>query len=315
MTHSPSSPSDRIEITEVGLRDGLQMEKIFLPTADKIAIGEALIAAGVRRIEATAFVSPNAVPQMRDAAEVVGALHGRGAMISALAPNPRGADAAVTAGCDEVMMFISASESHNGKNVNRSVAQSLETVPEMAAICAGRSELTGAVATAFGCPFQGDITPDQVARVVEGYAASGIRRVTLGDTTGMATPPVVVALCDSLTRRFPEIALSLHFHNTRGLGLINVAAALSIGQRRFESSLGGLGGCPFAPGATGNVCTEDLIHYLDETAQPTGIDLAALIPLAQRLEEALGRPLPGQVMRAGPRLALSNLDVVRTARA
>lgn len=310
---------DRVEITEVGLRDGLQMEAHFVPTDRKIAIGRAVIASGVRRLEATSFVSPRAVPALADAAEVIAGLKGRGARLAALAPNPRGAERAIAAGVDEVVVFVSASESHNRRNVNRPVAESLAAIAEMAGIVApGAAALRGAVATAFGCPFEGDISADQVARVVEAYAQAGIRDVALGDTTGMATPRLVAALCEALARRFPEIRLTLHFHNTRGLGLVNVLAGLEAGVSRFESAFGGLGGCPFAAGASGNICTEDLVYMLDEMGIATGIDLGRSIEVALEVERELasatpGRQLPGQVMKAGPRLRLHRAEAVRAA--
>jgi len=293
-----------LTITEVGMRDGLQMEPDFVPTDQKIEIGLGLIAAGLRRIEASSFVSPKAVPQLADAAEVIAALRGRGATLAALVPNPRGAERALAAGVDELVMFISASEAHNRRNVNRSVAESLENIAPVAQAVAGSERgLRAAVSTAFGCPWQGDISPEEVARVIEGFAAQGVRAVTLGDTTGMATPPIVRRLCAKLADWFPEVELTLHFHNTRGIGLVNVIAGLEAGITRYESALGGLGGCPFAKGATGNICTEDLVYLAAEMGLETGIDLPRLIALAQRMQEILGHELPGQVMKAGPRLA------------
>lgn len=293
-----------LTITEVGMRDGLQMEPDFVPTDQKIEIGLGLIAAGLRRIEASSFVSPKAVPQLADAAEVIAALRGRGATLAALVPNPRGAERALAAGVDELVMFISASEAHNRRNVNRSVAESLENIAPVAQAVAGSGRgLRAAVSTAFGCPWQGDISPEEVARVIEGFAAQGVRAVTLGDTTGMATPPIVRRLCAKLSDWFPEVELTLHFHNTRGIGLVNVIAGLDAGITRYESALGGLGGCPFAKGATGNICTEDLVYLAAEMGLETGIDLPRLIALAQRMQEILGHELPGQVMKAGPRLA------------
>ncbi|WP_417679729.1 hydroxymethylglutaryl-CoA lyase [Pseudodonghicola sp.] len=293
-----------LTITEVGMRDGLQMEPDFVPTEQKIEIGLGLIAAGLRRIEATSFVSPKAVPQLADAAEVIAALRKRGATLAALVPNPRGAERALAAGVDELVMFISASEAHNRRNVNRSVAESLENIAPVAQAVAGSGRgLRAAVSTAFGCPWQGDVSPEEVARVIEGFAAQGVRAVTLGDTTGMATPPIVRRLCAKLADWFPEVELTLHFHNTRGIGLVNVIAGLDAGITRYEAALGGLGGCPFAKGATGNICTEDLVYLAAEMGLQTGIDLPRLIALAQRMQEILGHELPGQVMKAGPRLA------------
>lgn len=290
-------------ITEVGMRDGFQMEPRFIPTETKIEIGLGLIGAGLRRIEATSFVSPKAVPQLSDAAEVVSALRGRGATLSALVPNMRGAERALETGVDELVMFVSASETHNIRNVNRTIAESLRSVVAVAEAAekAGRV-LRAAVPTAFGCPWQGNISSDEVARVIEAFAEMGVRAVTLGDTTGMATPPIVRRLCTDLAELFPEIELTLHFHNTRGIGLVNVQAGIEAGIARYESALGGIGGCPFAVGATGNICTEDLAYLAAESGYETGIDLRALIGVAKRLQEVLGYGLPGQVMKAGPRL-------------
>lgn len=309
----------RVDIAEVGLRDGLQMEAHFVPTDRKIAIGQAIIGSGVRRIEATSFVSPRAVPALADAAEVIAGLKGQGARLSALAPNPRGAERAAEAGVDEVVVFVSASETHNRMNVNRTVAESLEGIQRIADIAQGAgATLRGAVATSFGCPFEGDVAPEQVARVVEFYAASGVREVTLGDTTGMATPRLVSMLCGYLRERFPEVRLTLHFHNTRGLGLVNVLAGLEAGIDSYESAFGGLGGCPFAAGASGNISTEDLINMLNELDVETGADLERSILVARKVEEELaratpGRSLPGQVMKAGPRSRLHSTQEVRPA--
>ena len=290
-------------ITDVGMRDGFQMEQSFIPTETKIETGLGLIGAGLKRIEATSFVSPKAIPQLADAAEVVAALRGRGAALSALVPNPRGAERAIETGVDELVMFISASEAHNQRNVNRTIAESLEAARPVVEIArsAGRV-LRVAVPTAFGCPWQGNIAPEEVARVMEPFVAQGVTAVTLGDTTGMATPLIVRQLCTKLAEWFPQVELTLHFHNTRGIGLVNVMEGIALGIPRYEAALGGLGGCPFAAGATGNICTEDLVYLGEESGLATGIDLEKLIAVAQRLEERLGFRLPGQVMKAGPRL-------------
>lgn len=309
----------RVDIAEVGLRDGLQMETHFVPTDRKVAIGKAVIASGIRRIEATSFVSPRAVPALADAAEVIARLKGQGARLTALAPNPRGAERAVEAGVDEITVFVSASETHNRMNVNRAVAESLSGIQTIADTAKGAGvELRGAVATSFGRPFEGDVGPDQVARVIEFYLESGVQKVTLGDTTGMATPHLVSTLCQYLTERFPEIHLTLHFHNTRGLGLVNVLAGLDAGIDSYESAFGGLGGCPFAAGASGNISTEDLINMLNELNIKTGVDLERSIVVARQVEKELasaepGRSLAGQIMKSGPRTQLHSTQEVRPA--
>ena len=308
------TPRPRVAVTEVGTRDGFQSEAVFIPTADKAGVIDALIGAGVTHVEATSFVSPRAVPQLADAHEVLARVARRAdAHLSALVPNPRGAERALGAGVDEMVSFVSASETHNRANLNAPIADSLANVAQVAAIARGHVPLRGAIACAFGCPFEGEVPVDAALRVVDAYAALGIDRLTLGDTTGMATPPTVARLVQAIAGRFPQMRVALHFHNTRGIGLANVMVGLDLGIREFESSIGGLGGCPFAPGATGNVCTEDLVYLLEESGFDTGVDLEALIAVAQRVEAIIGRTLPGQVMKAGPRLRRFSIDGARRA--
>jgi len=304
-----------VEIVEVGTRDGFQMEPDFIPTETKIRIVRALAAAGIRKIEATSFVSPRAVPQLADAADVVAAAKKiAGLEVAALVPNAKGAERAAAAGVDEMVVFVSASESHNRKNVNRSIADSLAGVAEVAEIAGNAGiPLHGAIAVAFGCPFEGDVPADRVVRIAEAYSACGMRSLTLGDTTGMATPPLVHDTLAALRETVPDIAVALHFHNTRGIAAANVMAGLAAGVRTYESAIGGLGGCPFAPGATGNICSEDLAFLLQSCGYETRIDLERLIAVAHDVEAAVGRPLPGQVMKAGPRLHLHPADSVRAA--
>jgi hydroxymethylglutaryl-CoA lyase len=293
-----------VEITEVGLRDGIQNESVFIPTDAKIRLLDALIDAGVRHFEATSFVSPRAVPQLKDAAEVIaGVRRHPGVILGVLAPNRKGIERALAAGVDEVAVFLSLSESHNLKNLNRSVARSLEDVREAADIVRGTGvRLKGAIATAFGCPFEGEVSLDRMEEIASCFADWGYESLTLGDTTGMATPPLVRETVGRLRARLPTLKLNLHFHNTRGIGLVNVMEGLSLGITSYESSLAGIGGCPFAPGATGNICTEDTVHLMEQVGVDTGIDLEKLTAVARDLERILGRPLPGQVMRSGPRL-------------
>jgi len=295
-----------VSVVEVGPRDGFQMEVNFIPTETKIELINALIRTGIQRIEVTSFISPKAIPQMRDAAEVVAGLdHPQDVRIEALVPNPRGAENAVRAGVNEMRIFVSASESHNWSNVNRTIEESLVGFKDVMKIAnEANIPVGGDVAVAFGCPFEGNVPVEQVGRIVDRLLELGIREVTLGDTTGMATPPLVRERCEYLLRSHPVLELGLHFHNTRGIGLVNVYEGLRMGITTFESSVAGLGGCPFAPGATGNVCTEDLVYLLHELGIDTGIDLEALIKVAKKVEETLGRPLPGQVMKAGLRLDL-----------
>lgn len=309
------SPRPRVTVTEVGTRDGFQSEPIYIPAAVKAEVIDALIAAGVRRFEATSFVSPRAVPQLADAHEVVSRLTRRSeAHIAALVPNARGAERALGAGVDEMVCFISASETHNQKNLNAPIERSIHNVGEVVAVAKGHPVvMRGAVACAFGCPFEGEVPVPALLRIVEAYAKLGIEQISLGDTTGMAVPPVVARGVRAIADAFPASKVALHFHNTRGVGLANVMVGLEMGIDQYESSIAGLGGCPFAPGATGNICTEDLVYLLHESGYDTGIDLEALIEVARRVEEIIGRPLPGQVMRAGPRLRAYDASAARAA--
>lgn len=306
----------RVQIVEVGTRDGFQAEAGWIPTETKTAILKALIGAGLRHFEATAFVSPRAVPQLRDGAEVLAGVRpvAGGVHLTALVPNLRGAEAALAAGVSAMVVFVSASESHNRKNLNRSRADSLAALGSVCTLAAEAGvPVQGAIATAFGCPFEGQVALADVVSIATAYHALGIRRLSLGDTTGMATPPLVSDRVRALRAAFPDMELALHFHNTRGIGLANVMAGLSEGVEIYESSVAGLGGCPFAPGATGNICTEDLVYLLHECGIETGVDLNALCAVAREVEQVIGRPLPGQMMKAGPRLRIAPMDSVRTA--
>ncbi len=298
-----------VSIREVGPRDGFQMERDFIPTDKKIEIINGLVDSGIRLFEATSFVSPKAIPQLRDAFDVVAGINrAEGLEVGALVPNVRGAENAALAGVDEMVLLVSASESHNKSNVNQTIESSLrgfETVVKIASDV--RIGLRCSMSVAFGCPFEGDVAPENVTRVVERMDTLGINRISLCDTTGMATPPIVRRTCQFVMDRYPDLEVSLHFHNTRGLGLVNVYEALNMGLYIFESSVAGLGGCPFAPGATGNVCTEDLVYLMGELGLETGINLVELIKVAKRVEEVVGRELPGQVMKTGPRLDLHPL--------
>ena len=298
----------RVTVVEVGPRDGFQIEREFIPTATKIELINQLVDAGLPIIEVSSFVSPRAVPQLADAAEVLAGLdRSRGTKFAALVPNARGAERAAAAGVDEIRVFVSASESHNRKNVNRSIEESLEGFEYVMRIANEAGiPVEGAIATSFGCPFEGDVPVEQVGYIAKRFRDLGMRGVGLGDTTGMATPPLVVERCRHLKEHVPELPLALHFHNTRGIGMVNVMDI-------YEASFAGLGGCPFAAGATGNICTEDLVYMLHEMGIETGIDLEKLCAAARHVEEVIGRTLPGQVMKAGPRLRPHNPEEVATA--
>ena len=316
MSFAPRSPDDRfVLVTEVGTRDGFQSEKEFIPTEVKAELINALIDAGVQSFEATSFVSPRAVPQLADASKVMELIHRRpGVRLTGLVPNARGAERAAAARVDMMACFVSASETHTQANLNKSIDAALADFVEMAPIAKQYGiPLRGAIATAFGCPFEGDVSLDNVLKIVAVYMQHGARHITLGDTTGMATPPVVLRTVEAIQARYPEAIISLHFHNTRGIGLANVMNGLELGIREYESSFGGLGGCPFAPGATGNICTEDLVYLLHECGYETGIDLEALAAVARHVQEVMGRELPGQFMKSGPRLKLSSSETARRA--
>jgi hydroxymethylglutaryl-CoA lyase len=292
----------RISVREVGPRDGLQNEDP-VPATAKIALIDQLARTGVSRIEAVSFVRAEAIPQMADADEVwAGVTRDPAVRYSALAPNLRGARRALDAGFTEVEAVVSASDTHNRKNVNRSTAQSLDEI----AVIIDEAHQRGAtcqvvVATAWGCPYEGDVPVDRVLAVAGRAVADGADAISFGDTTGMATPRRVRDLVGSFRSRHPDVPLNLHFHNTRGTGLANVLAALELGVDDFDASVGGLGGCPYAPGASGNIATEELVHMVEDMGVGTGVDLAAMIEAAGAAERIVGHELPSQVLRAGPR--------------
>jgi len=293
--------SERIFIHDVVARDGLQIEPVFVPTERKIELIDLLSASGVAKIEATSFVSPKAVPNLRDAAEVMAGIRRNPAVTYvALVPNARGAERALAAAVDEIVLVVSVSETHNRANVRRSVVESFSGFGEVFDVVRGsRLSVVGALATSFGCPFEGVIPEQQVLDGVARYVDLGVSGVTLADTTGMANPRQVEELTGKVRARWPGLDLALHFHNTRGMGLANVLAGLAVGVNRYEGCLGGLGGCPFAPGATGNICTEDLVHMLQAMGYDTGVDLEALLVASRRLGEIVAHDLPGQVVKAG----------------
>jgi hydroxymethylglutaryl-CoA lyase len=291
-----------VSIREVGPRDGLQNEDP-IPTEAKVRLLDALSATGVRRIEAVSFVHPKAIPQMADADEVwAAARHAPDVRYSALVPNSRGAERALAAGFHEIEVVVSASDTHNRHNVNRSTEESLDDIAGLIDLLHGRgATVEVVVSTSFGCPYEGDVDPARVAAIVDRVVADGADRVGFGDTTGMATPRRVVDVVEPVRMRQPELPLLLHFHNTRGTALANILTALELGITEYDASVGGLGGCPYAPGATGNVATEEVVHMLHDMGIETGIDLDALIEAARLAEELVGRQLPSGVLRAGPR--------------
>ncbi|PSL03166.1 hydroxymethylglutaryl-CoA lyase [Haloactinopolyspora alba] len=292
----------RVSMREVGPRDGLQSEDP-VPTAAKVELIDALSRTGVRRIEAVSFVHPRAIPQMADADDVWRQVTvAPDVTYSALVPNVRGAQRALAAGFTDLEVVVSASDTHNRANVNRSTDESVGELAELAELVhAGGATLQLIVSTAWGCPYEGDVSVEQVLRVARGGAAAGVDSLAYGDTTGMATPTRVTRLVGETRSALPGMPLGLHFHNTRGTGLANVYAALQLGVDDFDASVGGLGGCPYAPGASGNIASEELVYMLEDMGIDTGVDLEALIEVAGLAERLMGRQLPSQVLRAGPR--------------
>jgi len=289
----------RVSIREVGPRDGLQNEDP-VPTSAKVELINALGATGVSRIEAVSFVHPKAIPQMADADEVWAKIDRNPAVrYSALVPNVRGAQRAIAAGFTEVEVVVSASDTHNRRNINRSAEESLAELPELIkTLHDGKASAELIIATSFGCPYEGDIDPGRVAAIVDQGVAMGVDRIAFGDTTGMATPRRVRDVLERVSRDKPVLC---HFHNTRGTGLANILTALDLGVTEFDASVGGLGGCPYAPGATGTVATEEVVYMLHDMGYETGIDLDKLVEAAELAQRIVGRELPSGVLRAGPR--------------
>ena len=302
-----SGKGRRIHIQEVGLRDGLQAETRFVPTPEKIALADALSKAGLAKLEASSFVSPKAVPVLADAVQVFeGIARQPGVVYSALVPNLRGAERAIAARAGEMNLVMSASESHNLSNLRMTRAQSFAGLQDVAALAQAHGvRVNVSLSCSFGCPMEGEVAQEAVldwcARFVDELQVQGI---TLCDTTGMAYPTQVRELTGKVRERWPGLELTLHFHNTRGMGLANVLAGIDAGAERFDASLGGIGGCPYAPGATGNVCTEEIVHALELMGYDTGVDLALLLQAARRLQELLGHEVPSQIVKAGRRLDL-----------
>ncbi len=302
-----SGAGRRLFMQEVGTRDGLQMEAAFVPTEEKVALVNALSDAGLAKIEVTAFVSPKAIPALRDAEVVLREIRRKpGVVYSALVPNVRGAERAIESKADELNLVMSASESHNRANLRMDREQSYAALREVAGLAAlAEVAVNVSLSCAFGCPMEGDVAEAEVmawcTRYVEQMGAHG---VTLCDTTGMAFPTQVSSLVRAFRERFPATELTLHFHNTRGMGLANVLAAIDAGADRFDASIGGLGGCPYAPGASGNVCSEEIVHALQLMGYDTGVDLERLIEAARRLPALIGHEVPSQLLKAGRRLDL-----------
>ena len=295
-----SASGNRIYIQEVSARDGFQAEPKFIPTAEKIDYLNRLGRTGLAKIEVTSFTSATAVPTLADAETVFkGISRVPEVVYTALIPNLRGCERALAAGVGEINVVMSASETHNLANLRMNCGQSLAQIDNIARRVNGLAAISISLSAAFGCPFEGEISVSRVLELVDRFVQMRICQVSLCDTTGMAHPAQVERLFSDCKRQWPEIQLTAHFHNTRGMGLANVLAALECGVDRFDASLGGLGGCPFAPGATGNICTEDLVHMLQSMGYSTGVDLNALLLIATDLPKIVQHDVPGQVMKAG----------------
>ncbi|MBI9083471.1 MAG: hydroxymethylglutaryl-CoA lyase [Desulfobacterales bacterium] len=292
----------KVTLREVAPRDGFQSLPGFILTEQKIEIIEAVARAGVKEIEATSFVSPKAIPQMRDATDVMRGLPRSGCYYSALVPNLKGAQLAIEARVDNIVVVISASEAHSMANVRRGMKASIADLPAIFSAAKDQGvAVSGALAVAFGCPYQGDVPHEDVLALTEAYVENGAELIILADTTGMATPPRVESLIKSFKGRFAATDFALHFHNNRGTAMANLFAALGAGATIFDTALGGIGGCPNVPQAAGNLPTEDVVYMLEDMGIETGIDLVSIIEAARRLEEIIGHTLPGQLMKSGPR--------------
>jgi hydroxymethylglutaryl-CoA lyase len=290
----------RIFFNDVVARDGFQMEPNFIPTDDKVALIDALSQCGFAKIEATSFTSPKAIPMLRDAEEVMRRIQRvQGVEYTVLVPNLRGAERAFESRADEFNLVMSSSETHNRANLRMDREKSLAGLAEVIRFVDNRVPINVSLSTAFGCPMEGDVPQFEVEQLVQRFADLGVRGVSICDTTGMAHPDQVRKMAEDLQRKFDSVQLTFHFHNTRGMGLANVLAAAQSGITRFDGSLGGLGGCPYAPGASGNICSEDAIHMLDAMGYETGIDLDALLAIAKQLPQIVGHSVPGQVVKAG----------------
>nr|WP_204352624.1 hydroxymethylglutaryl-CoA lyase [Salinicola halophilus] len=291
-----------VEINEVAPRDGFQIEAAFVPTQEKIRLIDALSRTGVARIEATSFTSPRAIPNLHDAEAVMNTIERLpGVGYVALVPNEKGAERALACRADELNLVLSASDSHGLANLRMTAAQSLEGFANIVSLTRGSDVfVNAAISTAFGCPFEGSVSTLRVLTLVERLLALGIQGVSLCDTTGVADPRQVAERCEAVLSRWPWLPLTLHFHDTRGMGLANALAAWQSGVTRFDAALGGLGGCPYAPGASGNICSEDLVHLFARMGVDTGVDLERLIDASKTLPGLIGHETPGQVVKAGP---------------
>ena len=296
----------KLYIQEVAARDGFQNEKQFIDTHDKIEFINRLSSSGYAKIEATSFTSPKAIPALKDADMVMHEIRRQpGVIYTVLVPNARGAERALACNVDEVNLVMSVSETHNRANLRMTREQSYAQLADVVGAVRGTdTAINVSLSTVFGCPMEGDIAATEVFGLMDRFAQLGVDGITLCDTTGMAYPSQVEEIALQARTRFPQLELTMHFHNTRGMALANTLSAIAAGCDRFDASLGGLGGCPYAPGASGNVCTEDLVHMLELMGYDTGVDLDAILGISGTLPGLIGHDVPSQILKAGPRLTL-----------
>jgi hydroxymethylglutaryl-CoA lyase len=290
----------RVRIFEVGPRDGLQNESRMVPTAEKIAMIDALSETGLEAIEITSFVSPKWIPQLGDAAEVArGVRRKPGVIYSALVPNRKGLETALAVGMREVAVFLSASETHNKKNVNKTIAETLHAFEDVVAPAkAAGARVRAYVSTVYGCPYEGDVDPARVVDLVRTLRELGVYQVSLGDTIGIGTPLKVARVLEAVEKVAPAEAIAVHFHDTRGTALANILCSVQMGVATVDSAIGGLGGCPYAPGAAGNVATEDVVFMLHGMGISTGVDLDRLVEVSRRTSSIVGHELPSKYLKA-----------------
>ncbi|RFU64558.1 hydroxymethylglutaryl-CoA lyase [Peribacillus saganii] len=293
--------SGQVTIYEVGLRDGLQLESKILTVEEKLSVFNLLRKANVSEIEFGSFVHPKLVPQMANSGEFYSHLKELEEMqLVALVPNLKGLELAKANGVKSVNYVISASDTHNKQNVRQTTEESLENFHQISQFAFSNGiNVSVTIATSFGCPFEGTVPQERIMNIIDKLLVHNIKRITLADTTGMANPKQVYSLTKEVVNEWRNFEFACHFHNTRGMGLANIIGSFEAGISIFDSSLGGIGGCPFAPGATGNVCTEDVVHMLEEMGVRTSIDLDVLLEASKRLRDILGHELPGQVAKAG----------------
>jgi hydroxymethylglutaryl-CoA lyase len=290
----------RIFFNEVVTRDGFQMESAFVPTDEKVMLVDALSACGYAKIEVTSFTSPKAIPMLRDAEEVMGRIRrAPNVEYTTLVPNMRGAERALESKADELNLVMSTSETHNRANLQMTCSQSFAALSAVIRYVGNQTPVNVSLSTCFGCPMEGEVALATVRSWVQRFADLGVRGVTVCDTTGMGHPGQVSEMVQALQKVGLE-QLTLHFHNTRGMGLANVLAAVQGGISRFDGSLGGLGGCPYAPGASGNICSEDAIYMLHSMGYDTGMDIGKLVAVARQLPGIVGHAVPGQMAKSGP---------------